>query len=657
METRVRTRFDARGLVVETADGPRALPFYGGAMHYWRHAPSDWPAALRAIAGLGLTLVETYVPWGVHEPAAGRFEWTGARDLPRFLAAAHAAGLRVVLRPGPHANAELTYFGFPEHIVREPDIHARAAHGGPVWLPAPPRAFPVPSYASARFHAAVRAWYAEVARVIAPHLAPDGPVVALGVDNEAQLFFRLGAYDHDYHPEAIAAWQADVAAGRYGDPGVIGEEPPRAWDPAHAARCVAWVRGKSRYLARALAQFATALDEVGLAGLARFHNLPPGEPGLSDAPAIEAAIGGPCGIDLYSPRRDLARVRQRALHAVGSSELPLGPEAGLGWVPWLPPIADPGDDDRGRDVLIAALGAGIRGFSLYMAVARDRFYGAPIDEHGRVRPEAAWIPRLIAALDRVDWPALRRTAKVALVLGRADLRFGQASSVAEPMTPVLLEALGLGPGGLAELGRDDDAVLARRWHGAVAAALDAAQVPYVIVDEGCPIERLRGFAAVIAPTLGRVDRDLWRRLKALADERAVVVFGPGTPTTDELGAPLAADLAPPRRAGRIRAGSLTDLEGLADDLAALGGDLPEDWAVVRPAGVTAAVFADASGQPRAIAVTNLGDKAVTAELVSPPGVTLVDAATGDAFTAAASSNTRISLPAFAARLLLIERPT
>ncbi|MCE9577989.1 MAG: beta-galactosidase, partial [Deltaproteobacteria bacterium] len=79
METRVRTRFDARGLVVETAEGPRALPFYGGAMHYWRHAPGDWPQALRALAGLGLKLVETYVPWGVHELAPGRFDWTGAR--------------------------------------------------------------------------------------------------------------------------------------------------------------------------------------------------------------------------------------------------------------------------------------------------------------------------------------------------------------------------------------------------------------------------------------------------------------------------------------------------------------------------------------------------------------------------------------------------
>src|SRR5439155_11817396 len=36
---------------------------------------------------------------------------------------------------------------------------------------------------------------------IAPYLAPGGPVVAIGVDNEAQMFFRLGAYDHDRSEE------------------------------------------------------------------------------------------------------------------------------------------------------------------------------------------------------------------------------------------------------------------------------------------------------------------------------------------------------------------------------------------------------------------------------------------------------------------------
>jgi len=649
VEARVRTRFDAGGLVVESAPA-RAIPFYAGAMHYWRLDPADWAAGLAAIADLGLRLVETYVPWGVHEVAPGRHDFTGARDLGRFLDLAAEAGLGAVLRPGPHVNAELTFFGLPERIVRDDDLQARAAHGGPVWLPSPPRAFPVPSYASARFHDEVAAWYRAVAEVVAPRLAPDGPVVALGVDNEAQMFFRLGAYDHDYHPDAIAWWREATGA-------VARAEPPRAWDPDDPARCVAWVRFKQTYLARALGRFAAALDDAGLGGVARYHNLPPGEPWLSDLPGLEAAIAGPVGIDVYSPRTDLAKVRRRGLHLAGSAApLPLVPEAGVGFVPWLPPIDEPGDPDRARDVLVALLGAGVRGFDLFMTVARDRYYGAPIDARGRPGPGAAWIRALIASLDELDWPTLRTPARIALVLSRADYRWAQASSVAEPMTPVVLEALGLGPGGLAELGTDDDAALHRRWFAAVADALDTAGVPYAIVDEACPPERLRGFDAVVAPTLDRVDRALWRRLREVADGRTVVVYGPRAPTRDELGEPLGDDLAPPRRAGRIRAGSLDDLTGLADDLAALDGEPPTEWLVDRPTAVTAAPFADPAGTVRAVALTSTAARAVTADVVAPPRATVHDAVTGEPFAATAAGRLLVPMAPFSARLLVVDAP-
>ena len=59
-----RTRFAPRGLIV----GERTIPFYSGAMHYWRVPEKQWAPCLRAMHGLGLTLVETYVPWRVHEP-------------------------------------------------------------------------------------------------------------------------------------------------------------------------------------------------------------------------------------------------------------------------------------------------------------------------------------------------------------------------------------------------------------------------------------------------------------------------------------------------------------------------------------------------------------------------------------------------------------
>jgi beta-galactosidase len=77
-------------------------------MHYWRHPQAEWRAGLEAMRAMGLRLVDTYVPWGVHETAAGEYEF-GERDrrldVARFLEIAHEVGLRCVLRPGPHINA------------------------------------------------------------------------------------------------------------------------------------------------------------------------------------------------------------------------------------------------------------------------------------------------------------------------------------------------------------------------------------------------------------------------------------------------------------------------------------------------------------------------------------------------------------------------
>lgn len=290
--TRARTWFDDRGLVIaastlSAATGPdaivstnatstdvstsapgaasgttllgtRHLPFYAGAMHYWRVPRAQWSACLRTMHAQGLTIVESYVPWRVHAPAPDVYDWTGDRDLRAFIAAADAAGLRVVLRLGPHVNAELTSFGIPDHVLADEACQARTSRGTPAWMPAPPRAFPIPSYASRAFHAKVADWYAEVARVVgasssatpissprsgasssasepsrtsgslagsssssqtgASLLAPEGPVVAIGVDNEAQLFFRAGAYDLDYHPDAIEWWRDSTGIER---------DPPR----------------------------------------------------------------------------------------------------------------------------------------------------------------------------------------------------------------------------------------------------------------------------------------------------------------------------------------------------------------------------------------------------------------------------------------------
>ncbi|MCW5801337.1 MAG: hypothetical protein KIT31_02915 [Deltaproteobacteria bacterium] len=513
-------------------------------------------------------------------------------------------------------------------------------------MPSPPRAWPVPSYASAAFRERVRAWYAAVAEVVRPHLAPGGPVVAIGVDNEAQMFFRLGAYDHDYHPDAVAAFRA--ATGH--------AEAPVAWSAGDAARCAAWVRWKDRYVADALGAFGAMLGDAGLAGVARFHNLPPGHHGHYEVRALQDAIGGPVGIDAYTPRAEFGELRRRALAIVGNARpVPIAFEVGVGFFPWFPPLDPAGNDDphRERDHLLTLLAAGVRGFNLFMAVERDRYYGAAVSATGVVEPHAGWIAPLLTALADVDWARLRRAAPIALVDVRADARFGIASSSVDPVTPVVTEMLGLGPGGHAELGEDAGAVLARRWHAAIVRALELAQVAYVIVEESIPEDELGAFAAVIVPTIDRVDRALWQRVRAAAEaRRTVLVIGPGTPTRDELDRPL--DAPPPRRVGRLTPGSLEDLPGLAADLAGLAGDHADAWTIERPEDVRCFAHTDERGAARAVFVASDTDRAVQATLLTGDGATaLRDPFTGERIRIAAGKAT-VALPARGVRMLVVE---
>ena len=55
--------------------GQHQVPLYSGAVHYFRLKPSAWRPALEGLRSLGLNMVETYVPWGVHELRDGSYDF------------------------------------------------------------------------------------------------------------------------------------------------------------------------------------------------------------------------------------------------------------------------------------------------------------------------------------------------------------------------------------------------------------------------------------------------------------------------------------------------------------------------------------------------------------------------------------------------------
>ena len=212
-------------------------------------------------------------------------------------------------------------------------------------------------------------------------------------------------------------------------------------------------------------------------------------------------------------------------------------------------------------------------------------------------------------------------------MSRAESRFAIASSLVNPLSPVVAELLArqLGPGGAAELARDRESAQYRRWLHAIVTALDRACLPFALLDEEAAEEAWSAHSLFIAPTLGRVDRALWARLRAAADRGAQIIAGPERPSRDELDRPLGDDAKLPRHLGLMRPGSLDDVEGLAADLAAAAGG-EEEWRVA--AGENGdpvahlSVFEDASGAVRAICVGNPASTSVRVQLHAPSGFEL-----------------------------------
>lgn len=76
-----------------TLDG-RDFYLASGDMHYFRVHPSEWRRRLEMMRDFGLTAVQTYCPWNLHEPTEGQYDFSGMLDLSRFLETAQSVGLR-----------------------------------------------------------------------------------------------------------------------------------------------------------------------------------------------------------------------------------------------------------------------------------------------------------------------------------------------------------------------------------------------------------------------------------------------------------------------------------------------------------------------------------------------------------------------------------
>jgi beta-galactosidase len=526
-------------------------PVYAGAMHYFRHAPEEWGACLDAMVAMGLRFVDTYVPWSLHEVAPRVFDfgeqkpWLNVR---KFVRLAMERGMRVIIRPGPHINAELTCFGIPDRVIWDRACQAFTPGGNPVMLPMIPLAFPVPSYASNAFHEETAIWFQAVGRELSDLRYPDGPIALLQVDNEAALYFRDGVYDQDYHPDAIRLFRVFLES-KYKDSEALQQawqtkdsfdaaQPPVKLDLADGgfAKQMDWVEFQEELLAVAMQRFALSLEDAGLGELPTFHNLPIGE---AATPLNSARIGRVLdlvALDYYhrATPDDHAVIARRTTELVtrseGAEQLAFGAEVGAGFPPFFPPL----DESDSVYTLLAACAYGLRGFNLYMAVDRDRWVGAPIDVHGNPRKLADVYRNIVAALNDVNFHTLKRSVPVRLVMPRAIRRLARVTHAFGPVTPAAFNVSGAGYGQSCiedEFGLGSVATV-QAYLRTFEKALDTHGIPYAYAAGEELTESMQDARWIICALAGGVKSAFLSELDALGRSGVRVTVGPELPTRD-----------------------------------------------------------------------------------------------------------------------------
>lgn len=537
------------------------LKLYGGAVHYWRLDRDKWDGILDSVKGMGFNMISIYMPWEIHEIAKGEFDFSGNKDIDAFMTLCEQKGLTIVARPGPQINSELTWFGYPKRILENDRLHARNAKGGITVLTQVPKPIPALNYAADEFFEETALWYDAICAILAKHAYPNGGLVAAQVDNEMAYFFCINAYAADFSEASLRNYRTFLV-NKYGSLDAINAahglsatsidevDAPRRFSATKAdeiPRYADWIEYREVYLIDSMDRLAGMMRERGLGKIALFHNYPhPLGPGGAasgfttpfNIAKLEEKLDF-VGFDIYSRKELYGHVKTVGSYVVGTSRYPYIPEFIAGVWPW---YLHPGELYDEEFVTKAALAQGIKGFSRYMLVERDRWLDSPVRRDGRVREDHA---AMFGAANRMQlqgrFSDLRRESDVLLLANREYDRL-EAASVLVSFPGDFLET----PSGFSEyanpltisehrLGFDKAPQLEKsEWFGAFHRALSSGGYDFVLSDTALDPSHWSKYRVVSITTLDYLDAGLQQALVDYAAAGGTLVIGPRLPRFDSL---------------------------------------------------------------------------------------------------------------------------
>lgn len=128
--------------------------------------PTLWRDLAEKTKAAGFNTISIYVNWALVMPRRGVTDWTGYRDLQMFLDFCKNSGLWIILRPGPHIQAEVSAGGIAYWALGiEGELRTNASDYREAWTQ----------------------YITEVAEIARRNQVTEGgPIIAVQVENEVR---------------------------------------------------------------------------------------------------------------------------------------------------------------------------------------------------------------------------------------------------------------------------------------------------------------------------------------------------------------------------------------------------------------------------------------------------------------------------------------
>ncbi|MGH7441624.1 MAG: hypothetical protein ACREKE_03005, partial [bacterium] len=249
-----------------------------------------------------------------------------------------------------------------------------------------------------------------------------------------------------------------------------------------------------------------------------------------------------CGLDAYPHAGGALNTVDQARYLAASSKLAYFPEYGAGSWPFDFRVRDTHDQES---TMLAPLMGGARGLNFYMLVERERWFGSPLDVHGKRHEETATLfERFNTFLRESEWSKatplnqglVLRSREGQLYEAVFDMPTSRAERKALPYALRRASESDLLPGA----GGSPLASEASAFYKASRAFCAQRHFSFAIADSAASPERLARHAFVLASLPGFMDEALARRLRSYVEGGGLLVLGPAWPRLNTRFEPLKA---------------------------------------------------------------------------------------------------------------------